>query len=196
VTRAGAAAASASAALLGTALLTGCTVGAGDLGVTPACDDKGHPAQAVVLMAQAVPTAAFLPCVRLMPVGWQLTEFEIRNGRSRFTLDSDRHGVAAVTVVLSESCEVRGATEVPSDQVGLDRYERVTRVTNGYSGSRFYVAPGGCVTYDFNLQGSSRAVPVNEASLALGFVTRDAVRAKVLRDSDGELRLDPPTGEG
>jgi hypothetical protein len=192
----GATAVAASAALGGSALLSGCTIGAGDLGAAPACDEKGHPAQAVVLMAQAVPTAPFLPCVRLMPVGWRLTEFEIRTDLSRFTLDSDRYGVAAVTVRLTESCDVRGATKVPSDHVGMDRYERVTRVTDGFTGSRFYVAPGGCVTYDFNLQGSSLAIPVNEASLAMGFVPRDAVRAKVLRDSEGELTLDPPPREG
>lgn len=147
-------------------------------------------------MAQAVPSAPYLPCVRLMPVGWELMEFEIESGESWFTVNSDRHGVEALTVRLTESCNVRGATKVPSDQSGLDRYERVTSVTDGFRGTRLYVAPGGCVTYDFSFSGTARAVPVNEASQALGFVKRDAVRAKVLRDSEGELSLDPPAEEG
>jgi hypothetical protein len=177
-------------------LASGCAPGATDLGLTPACDDQGHPAPSVVLMAQAVPTAPVLPCIRLMPIGWSLGNLEISKGRARFTLNSDRDGLDAVTVVLSETCDLRGATRVPSDHIGLERYERVTRVTGGYGGSRYHRASGGCVTYQFNLRGASRAAPVSEASSALGFVKRDAVRARVLRDTEGRLPLDPPAGEG
>ncbi len=180
----------------GSPALAGCSVTAGDVGIVPACDQEGGaPAQSVVLMAQAVPTTPVLPCVRLMPTGWAFADLDVRNGYAMFTLASDRDGRRAVTVVLTTTCDVTGATRVPSDQPGLTRYERVTRVTEGYRGARYYVAAGGCVTYQFDLQGVSRAAPVTEAALALDFVTRDAVREKVRRDSGGRLELDPPTGD-
>lgn len=176
-------------------LLAGCTVTAGDVGIVPACERDGGPTESVVLMAQGVPTAPVLPCVRLLPTGWRFNDLDVRNGTATFTLASDRDGQRAVTVVLTRTCDVTGTTRVPSDQPGLTRYERVTQVTQGYSGARYYVAVGGCVTYRFDLRGSSRAAPVTEAALALDFVTRNAVREKVHRDSGGRLELDPPTGD-
>ena len=148
------------------ALLSGCMVTAGDVGIVPACDRSGEPTRSVVLIAQAVPTAPVLPCVRLMPTGWKFGDLDVRNGLAKFTLASDRDGEQAVTVLLARTCDVAGATRVPSDQPGLARYERVTRVTQGYGGDRYYVADGACVTYRFNLHGASRAAPVTEAATA------------------------------
>lgn len=187
-------AALASAAVVVVGTLAGCSTGDANLGLIPACERSGQPGRALVLMAQSVPTAPVLPCIRLMPTGWRLETVDIHKGASRLALGSDRDGSKAVTVTLSETCDVAGATKVPSDQAGIDRYERVTRVTAGYGGVRYYIARGGCVTYQFNLHGTSRAAPVNEASLALGFITRDAVRDKVLRDTEGRLQLDPKEG--
>jgi hypothetical protein len=141
-----------------------------------------------------VPTAPVLPCVRLLPTGWRFGDLDVRNGSASFTLVSDRDGNRAVTVLLAGTCEVAGATRVPSEVPGLARYERVTRISPGYGGDRYYVADGACVTYRFDLRGTSRAAPVSEAALALDFVSRDAVREKVRRDSGGRLDLDPPAG--
>ena len=55
---------------------------------------------------------------------------------------------------------VRGAkvTRVPSDEPGTRRYERIGEVRPGvgFTGTRFYLFPGGCVTYQFQFDGEER----------------------------------------
>jgi hypothetical protein len=65
-------------------------------------------------------------------------------------------------------------------------------VRDGFLGERYYVFDGGCATYRFNFQGEARAAPVNEATLALGFVTGAAVSDTLLRFTRGYYKLDPP----
>jgi len=44
----------------------------------PLCQDRGEPGtQVVVLMAQAVPSASLLPCVKLLPAGWSVSDSPI-----------------------------------------------------------------------------------------------------------------------
>jgi hypothetical protein len=173
-------------------LLTGCTLTPQDVGVTVECRSTDRVTNSTIIaMAQSVPTATLIPCLRLLPAGWNLADLDVRRGKSRFVLASDRDGDHALTVVLSGSCDIAGAVLVPTDEAGTHRYERPLRITSGYAGDRYYVYPGGCTTYQFDLHGSSRAEPVNESSLAVGFVSREAVRAAVSRDTHGKLQLDP-----
>jgi hypothetical protein len=161
-------------------------------GTRPECTTKGHPGSpATLLMAQSVPTATFIPCVALLPAGWGVTGFAARNGRSSFWLTSDRAGNHAVEVVLANSCDFAGASQVPTDEPGTVRYERVTGLTKGYSGARYYVFAGGCTSYQFALKGDTIAEPVNEASLALSFVPRSQLADRVRDESHGRLHLDP-----
>jgi len=142
-------------------------------------------------MAQSVPSSPWLPCVRSIPVGWSFSGLDARDGSARFALGSDREGAQPLTVLLTASCTVRGATPTPSERPGMLRYERVTRLTGGYGGERYYLYRGGCITYRFNLQGKSRAEPVAEISQALGVVSRDTLRQWVHEHTDGRLELDP-----
>jgi hypothetical protein len=164
----------------------------------PLCQDRDEPGtQVVVLMAQAVPSASQLPCVKLLPAGWSVSDIFVRNGRARFALDSDRVGPHAVQVVLEPSCQLEGAgvTKVPSDEPGTRRYERIGEVRPGvgFTGTRFYLFPGGCVTYRLEFRNSSeRAGPIGDVTLALSFVSRDAVRNRVRNDTEGRAELDPP----
>jgi hypothetical protein len=183
-------------------LLGGCanvSVGVFEEGRSPACDYQGQPGTAtIVLEAQAVPSARLLPCVEPLPAGWKVSDVFIHTGRARFTLDSDRVGPRAVTVVLERYCRVpRGVTRVPSDEPGTRRYEEIgpVRPGVGFTGSRFYLFPGGCVTYRFQFRGEERAEPLGTATLALSFVRRDAVRELVQSSTDGRAELDPsPSG--
>jgi hypothetical protein len=176
--------------------LTGCSLTPADVGLDAAC---GHPEErtrpTLALMAQSVPTASLIPCVQLIPAGWTLDDITAASGRSTLVLNSDRDGPRALTVELTASCDTTGATPVPSDQAGARRYERPERITSGYVGRRYYVYPGGCTTYRFDLHGASQAQPVNEASLAIGFTTRDVIRTATLRDTGGRYPLDPPTAK-
>jgi len=149
------------------------------------------PNSALVLMAQSVPTAQLLPCVRSVPVGWMFSDLVAKNGSAEFTFDSDREGVAALIVSLRPSCSVEGTSQVESDQPDADRYERVSRVSTGFGGERIYTFPGGCVVYTFDLRGESHAEPVTEITNALGFVTRSDLADQVSEHSNGQLSLDP-----
>ncbi len=144
----------------------------------------------MVLMAQSVPTASWLPCVRRVPVGWTFVGFDARDGETSIRFGSDREGMEALTVLVRPSCDLTGAAEVPSEWPELRRYERVTRVSSGYGGERHYTFPGGCVTYRFDLRGDSRAEAVAVVTDSLGFVTRDSVEQQVRDHSDGRLELD------
>ena len=185
-------------------LLAGCTVGsqAGSSfleGHEPACTYQGRQGTAlVVLMAQAVPTASQLPCVELKPPGWTVSDVFVRNGRVRFTLNSDRVGQRAVQVVLQQFCALGKVTRVPSDHPGTRRYQEVISIEPGqrYQGAVHYLFDGGCVTYRLDFRSDEQARPLGEVSLALGFVTRDALRQTVEDYTDGRVPLDPPPGSG
>jgi hypothetical protein len=161
----------------------------------PACRYQGRQGTAlVILMAQAVPTASQLPCVELLPAGWTVSDIFVRNGRVRFSLDSDRVGSRAVQVVLERFCTFGRVTRVPSDHPGTRRYQEVISIDPGkrYQGAIYYLFPGGCVTYRLDFRSDEQARPLGEVSLALGFVSRDALR-QTLRDfTDGKVPLDPP----
>ena len=157
-------------------------------GITAETEPTCRNTNTMVLQAQAVPSAERLPCITLLPVGWSLFDMDIESGRAEFTLSNDRAGTRAVRVMLTASCDTWAATEIPSDEPGARRYELIESVRPGFAATRFYTFPGGCVAYRFRLSESGRAL-VNEASLAITFVTREQVAAEVARLSDGELRL-------
>ena len=53
----------------------------------------------MILAAQAVPSAAFLPCIAALPSGWTTVNDEIVSGQASFGLDSGPGGAGA-----SSSC--------------------------------------------------------------------------------------------
>ena len=141
----------------------------GDIGVDPPLCGTGN---SMILAAQAVPSAALVPCVAALPSGWQVGGADIATGHSRFWLDSDQAGARAVTITLSAACDVAGARPVPSDQPGTRRFDRQLSQRPQFAALRFYAFPGGCVTYQFSfVPGASPllAIPVNGA---VGFVPR------------------------
>jgi hypothetical protein len=161
----------------------------------PACRYQGRQGTAlVVLMAQAVPTASQLPCVELLPAGWSVGDVFVRNGRARFSLDSDRVGMHAVQVVLEQFCTFGRVTRVPSDHPGTRRYQEVISIEPGrrYQGAIYYLFRGGCVTYRLDFRSDEQARPLVEVSLALGFVSRDALRQTIDEFTHGKVPLDPP----
>ena len=163
-----------------------------DVGRVPSCTSKpGTVRRGVLIMAQAVPSAQWLPCIRTVPPGWSFDEIRPRDGQVTMLFSSDRDGMHALTVLLRPSCDVTGATEVPSELPEMRRFERVTRVSAGYGGERHYTFDGGCVTYRFDLRGSTRAEPVAAVSESLAFLSRQKLDEMVRQVSGGRLRLDP-----
>jgi tRNA A-37 threonylcarbamoyl transferase component Bud32 len=150
-----------------------------------------EPHEPLLLMAQSVPTAELVPCVEILPAGWTLGDVLVGNGRSKFTLTSDRGGV--LVTELTASCDLAGAVELTSERPGARRYLRIERNAAGVAMTRAYTFPGGCVTQRLVAPEASRQHLASESSFALGFTTRDALAAALRRDSDGRLDLDVPT---
>jgi hypothetical protein len=179
-------------------LLAGCATGTTLITDPPLCRDGDQGAgHGVVLMAQSVPSATWIPCVRAaLPLGWGFHHLDARNGTAHFSLDSDRDGQEAVTVRLDASCDTVGATQIPSDRPAMRRLERVQRVSPRYAGERYYVFPGGCMTCVFSLAADNAGEGLALASDVVGAVTRADLQQQVRRESGGRLSLDPPSEAG
>jgi hypothetical protein len=186
-------------ALLTGGCLAGCASGTTAINAAPLCRSGSHGAgNAVILMAQSVPSASWVPCVRTaLPLGWNFHQLIARNDGSRFSLDSDRDGQEAIEVRLTATCATGGATEIPSDRDGMRRLEHVRRVEPTYAGERYYLFPGGCLTFAFRLGGDSPGEALALASQAVGVVRRTDLDAQVRDESNGRLSLDPAArGDG
>lgn len=152
-----------------------------EIAFSPPCE-----AQAVtVLLAQAVPTAAAVPCISALPAGWSFGTATARNGQARFWLDSDRAGDRAVSVTLAGSCDTSSARPVSTDEAGTERFDVDAAATSGGSGpDRFYRLPGGCVTYDYSVAARSDPQLTAAADGALSFLARDKLVAYVQEQAD------------
>jgi hypothetical protein len=183
-------------AVLAGGLLTGCAGNSTAITDPPLCRaDSDGAGNGVILMAQSVPSASFVPCIgAALPLGWDFHHLIARNGAARFWLDSDRDGQQAVEVRLTESCTTSGTTEIPSDHDGMRRFERVTRINPTYAGTRYYVFDGGCLTVSFSLAGDDPGEALALASQVVGVVARSDLQQQVHEQSGGRLELDP--GEG
>ena len=179
-------------------LLTGCASDSTAITSPPLCSDPSDEADnGVILMAQSVPTATWVPCISgALPLGWSFHHLDARNGIARFWLDSDRDGTQAVEVRLEESCDTAGSTEVPSDREGMTRLERIDRLSPSYAGERYYLFAGGCVTVVFALDGDSAGEALAVSSQTVGAVSRADLAAQVHHESGGRLELDPTPGDG
>jgi len=158
-----------------------------DIGVTG--DPRCGTGNLMILMAQAVPSATSVPCIESLPAGWEVGGVRIRRHVATFWLDSDRGGDRAVQVTLRrpEECGAVPAVEVPSDEVGMRRFERPEQLPPNLRSTRFYLFPGGCVTYQFAFEGAATAAMMFDVDRALGAQPRAALVAEV-RHRNG-LRL-------
>jgi hypothetical protein len=156
-------------------------------------DAQGMPscgtARVMVLLAQAVPTAAQVPCIAALPAGWTFGGVQILEDEGSFWLSSDRGGERAVEVRLRRpgGCSVDGAVAVPTDEVGTRRFEEPDRLPPDLRSTRTYVFDGGCVTYQFAFAGDTSTALMFDADIALAFQPRSLLVDKVRLDTG--LRL-------
>ena len=156
----------------------------------------------MILIAQSVPEASAVPCVTGLPAGWTVGGVRVRLGESRFWLDSDRAGDHAVEISLraTTECDVSMATEVPSDEPGLRRFERIEQPSPDLRATRTYLADGMCVTYVFDLDGDVDASTALALDAALSLQPRNALVDEVHRRSGLSLcgwgAPDCPGGSG
>ena len=64
------------------------------------------------LLAQSVPSASLVPCLRSLPAGWMVGQVTVNDGRSVIPLNHDRAGTDVLVVRLTAACDIRGATQV------------------------------------------------------------------------------------
>jgi hypothetical protein len=153
-----------------------------------ACDDQ----EALWLMAQAVPTAAAVPCVQLDRTDWSLNDVKAGSGFASIVFDLVQPSQeAAITLELLPACDLSGATEVSSDQPGARRYIEIDRSTTPATVTRSYTFQGGCISERFVTAADPQRMAA-DASTTFGYVTREALAESLSRRSDGRLRLDPP----
>jgi membrane-associated phospholipid phosphatase len=151
---------------------------AGNSGTYPPQCGTGH---STILAAQAVPSAALVPCVAALPSGWSVGGADIASGHAKFWLDSDQAGPQAVTITLSATCDTSGARQIRSNQPQTRRFEDPLSLRPRFTDLRFYTFPGGCATYWFHFaRGASPqlAIPVDGA---LAFMPRTRLVAYIER---------------
>ncbi len=137
---------------------------------------------AVILSAQAVPSAALLPCIA--PV-------RLASGRRR-------HRQRACPVLAGlQSCRTssphrhpdrslrhRRRPPGPLRQPGTQQFERQLSRAPRYSGLRYYTFPGGCVTYQFSFTPGASPTLAGAVGSALSFEPR-SVLVDYLRRTEG-----------
>jgi membrane-associated phospholipid phosphatase len=144
----------------------------GNLGAAAPSCGTGH---SMILAAQAVPSAAMLPCIAALPTGWSIGRADISSGKVSLWLDSDRAGTAAITVTLTAACNTSGAQQIPSDQPAMRRFEHPLSLAPQFTDLRFYTFPGGCITYRFAFAPGASPVLAGAADSALSFQPRSAL---------------------
>jgi tRNA A-37 threonylcarbamoyl transferase component Bud32 len=141
------------------------------------------PNHATILEAQAVPSAASVPCIAGLPSGWRFGGAEVHTGLARFWLDSDRAGVHAVTVALRDRCDISGAEQIPSDEPDTTRFEKPSSLTPRFTGERTYLFPGGCATYTFSFAPGTPSSLIFDTNSALSFTSRASL-VKYVEDQE------------
>lgn len=146
-------------------------------GHAPDCG-TGHP---MMLAAQAVPSAVFLPCIAALPSGWTTDGGQIASGRATFGLDFGQAGLQTATITLTATCDIAGARQIPSGQPGMSQFERPV---SGFADVRYYVFPGGCVTYRFVFTAGAAPVLATAVESAVAFIPRSELVGYV-RQTEG-----------
>lgn len=138
--------------------------------------------KAMVLVAQAVPSASLIPCVNGPPEGWTFDAFEARSGRADVWFDSDRAGARTLQVSLVPGCQARGTPE-PSDELQAPDLRVVVDVgPDRVAGTRFYRFAGGCLLerFDFPVEGDT--VLFTDTAIMIDLTPRTKLAARLAED--------------
>jgi serine/threonine protein kinase len=139
---------------------------------------------AMGLMAQSVPSAAFIPCTTPASQGWEFHGMDVRSGRTKIFFDAvpefaspERH---ELVVVMKSTCPARGE-EVASGDPRIRRLEDSDPAPASFTGVRRFIFEGGCIEYRFDLEGDDWPNFVSASSLALDFRSRASLNAEIQR---------------
>jgi hypothetical protein len=152
---------------------------------TPEC----QPGRRLAVLAQAVPTAAYVPCIADDESPWRFSSLTVETGRARLSLVYiDPEGRSA-RVQLTRRCDTSGASELPP-RAGLpdvELYRRASTLSPRLAGTDYAVFEGGCVTTEFDLP---RNADASERLLDLDTTVALYPRARLSAELDREFHLD------
>jgi hypothetical protein len=149
------------------------------------CDDF----EPLWLQAQAVPSATLVPCLDALPAGWTVANVAVDNGRSVLTLNHDQAGNDAVEVQLTATCNPGPTVEVPTEQPGVRRYQRIENTREAYSAVWYDQYAGGCVTTLLHSTTDLEGGFAKEMPQML--ISRQTLENALQERSDGRLHLNP-----
>jgi hypothetical protein len=149
------------------------------------CNGNGTHHPILLLEAQAVPSATFIPCILPLPGGWSYGGAQVRSGLGRAWVDSDQAGLHAVEIMLTRACDLAGAAKLRlrSAPAGLRAYQEPA-ARQPHASVRYFVFAGGCVTERFSFTRQAAPVLFGQADRFLGFTPR-SVYVRDVRDMEG-----------
>ena len=164
------------------AALAGCA-GAGSRSM-PACraDER------LAIVAQSVPAAAYVPCIKELPTGWSFTGLDVDDHGATITLASDRAD-RDVDVTLTATCTTRDATPIAPRDEGVRTYQLVESIDPRYAGRVIDVFPGGCVVSSYDFQRGPHVGLITDLLRAVDLYSRRQLRQELHARFD--ITLDP-----
>jgi hypothetical protein len=154
----------------------------------PRCNDGTEVEDELILEAQSVPSAELVPCITEIPPNWDVTAFLVRDGETVMEMRSLSESGGLARATFTSDCDTSGATEQLSGKEGTRLFVRLRPLVNDHLiGRQFYVFPGGCVTYEFDLRGEGKGARFSEAEGALNFVPRSVIEDAVETETDFEF---------
>ena len=141
---------------------------------TPSCDAN----RTMIVMAQAVPTAEQLPCIRSLPLGWSLTGATIVRGRATFELLVMSGGGGSGTGI---QLQLGSGGASPVVDVTLTP---TCPATSGDPKIQTIEVPGACVTYRSSLPPGVGPVPSFDPGGGLSYVPRSQLVTFVDQEED------------
>lgn len=170
------------AAIAAACLLTSCTTVAGTV---PKCDASPR----LGTVAQSVPGASYVPCVREVPEDWSTGGFRAGRSGTRFTLTPHRPGSRPVEVEFHAGCDVTGSVATTPRAEGVRSSIRLQAISPRYTGTLTDAFAGGCVTYRFDFARGPHIALMEQLGNAVGLFPRRELSVE-LRD-DLRVDLDP-----
>jgi len=140
---------------------------------TPACDIN-RVDSTLILQAQSVADAEYVPCVGELKAGWDYEHAVVRSGQSMFWISSDRVGERFLEVTLESTCDIGDAVRVTSDEDPVPLYVDIRQSDVTVS---LVVVP----------EGQDSAIEAYASAYA------DQLRGTVLRDREVQVRVDLST---
>jgi hypothetical protein len=157
---------------------------------TPEC----RPGRRLAVLAQAVPTAAYVPCIADDESPWRFSSLTVEKGRARLSLVYIDPSGRSARVQLTRRCDISGASEQPpvAGEPDVEHYLRTSTLSPRMAGVGYAVFDGGCVATEFDLPRNADASErLLDLDTTVGLYPRSRLSAELDREFDLELDVPP-----